>query len=97
MPPSARMPIISSSSAEMPIKLPARQAGIVTAAHGCPMPVTAVFDLNQTRSEEHTSELQSLMRFSYAVICLNKKRVWDGHTRPAGMDHRVHVRMRFLK
>src|SRR3546814_3268693 len=25
------------------------------------------------RSEEHTSELQSLMRISYAVICLNKK------------------------
>src|SRR3546814_6495246 len=26
-----------------------------------------------TRSEEHTSELQSLMRISYAVFCLNKK------------------------
>src|SRR3546814_5928635 len=26
------------------------------------------------RSEEHTSELQSLMRISYAVLCLNKKR-----------------------
>src|SRR3546814_6287770 len=25
------------------------------------------------RSEEHTSELQSLMRSSYAVLCLNKK------------------------
>src|SRR3546814_5884029 len=25
------------------------------------------------RSEEHTSELQSLMRFSYAVLCLKKK------------------------
>src|SRR3546814_4989057 len=25
------------------------------------------------RSEEHTSELQSLMRFSYAVFCLKKK------------------------
>src|SRR3546814_3895310 len=25
------------------------------------------------RSEEHTSELQSLMRISYAVICMNKK------------------------
>src|SRR3546814_7599723 len=28
-----------------------------------------------TRSEEHTSELQSLMRISYAVFCLNKKRI----------------------
>src|SRR3546814_5615412 len=31
------------------------------------------------RSEEHTSELQSLMRISYAVFCLNKKN--DNHTR----------------
>src|SRR3546814_2451697 len=29
---------------------------------------------NRTRSEEHTSELQSLMRISYAVFCLKKKR-----------------------
>src|SRR3546814_6700922 len=28
----------------------------------------------QPRSEEHTSELQSLMRISYAVFCLNKKK-----------------------
>src|SRR3546814_1742539 len=27
----------------------------------------------ELRSEEHTSELQSLMRISYAVFCLNKK------------------------
>src|SRR3546814_10764556 len=30
-------------------------------------------DLIQVRSEEHTSELQSLMRISYAVFCLKKK------------------------
>src|SRR3546814_4939420 len=29
--------------------------------------------LERTRSEEHTSELQSLMRISYAVFCLKKK------------------------
>src|SRR3546814_10250182 len=28
------------------------------------------------RSEEHTSELQSLMRISYAVFCLNKKNTY---------------------
>src|SRR3546814_10870969 len=28
--------------------------------------------LDRSRSEEHTSELQSLMRISYAVLCLNK-------------------------
>src|SRR3546814_8584744 len=31
-----------------------------------------------TRSEEHTSELQSLMRISYAVFCLKKKKVDRG-------------------
>src|SRR3546814_8958311 len=30
------------------------------------------YHLQQTRSEEHTSELQSLMRISYAVFCLKK-------------------------
>src|SRR3546814_2638001 len=29
--------------------------------------------MNAVRSEEHTSELQSLMRISYAVLCLKKK------------------------
>src|SRR3546814_4003802 len=37
------------------------------------------------RSEEHTSELQSLMRSSYAVFCLNKKTIQitilQGHMR----------------
>src|SRR3546814_7987900 len=32
-----------------------------------------LFDLVEQRSEEHTSELQSLMRLSYAVFCLKKK------------------------
>src|SRR3546814_12341721 len=30
--------------------------------------------MDVTRSEEHTSELQSLMRISYAVFCLKKKK-----------------------
>src|SRR3546814_3606223 len=34
----------------------------------CPMCAAAI------RSEEHTSELQSLMRISYAVFCLKKKK-----------------------
>src|SRR3546814_5335035 len=32
-----------------------------------------------TRSEEHTSELQSLMRISYAVFCLKKQRTQNPH------------------
>src|SRR3546814_2687325 len=35
---------------------------------------------NPMRSEEHTSELQSLMRISYAVFCLNKKIFYYKHT-----------------
>src|SRR3546814_8732275 len=53
-------------------------------AIGHPFGATGARDLSQTvkelwsrpvgsRSEEHTSELQSLMRISYAVFCLNKK------------------------
>src|SRR3546814_5893746 len=34
------------------------------------------------RSEEHTSELQSLMRISYAVFCLKKKTNHRNNTRP---------------
>src|SRR3546814_6507020 len=34
----------------------------------------AAIDLAGVRSEEHTSELQSLMRISYAVFCLKKKK-----------------------
>src|SRR3546814_8676376 len=34
-----------------------------------------------TRSEEHTSELQSLMRISYAVFCLKKKNINDVSTK----------------
>src|SRR3546814_7399322 len=39
-------------------------------ATGCNLPTPTV---DAPRSEEHTSELQSLMRISYAVFCLKKK------------------------
>src|SRR3546814_3534851 len=35
---------------------------------------------DNARSEEHTSELQSLMRISYAVFCLKKKKNTDKQT-----------------
>src|SRR3546814_10812309 len=40
---------------------------------GITRPVTRSLLLGLLRSEEHTSELQSLMRISYAVFCLKKK------------------------
>src|SRR3546814_1928045 len=36
--------------------------------------IFVVFAIVIARSEEHTSELQSLMRISYAVFCLKKKK-----------------------
>src|SRR3546814_9313856 len=39
------------------------------------------------RSEEHTSELQSLMRISYAVFCLKKK-----HTKKTRHDTNIKIR-----
>src|SRR3546814_8026329 len=48
---------------------------------------------NPGRSEEHTSELQSLMRISYAVFCLNKKKQ-NSHnpqcTKPSHTRHHTH-------
>src|SRR3546814_5706226 len=46
-----------------------RKAGTVV----CVMAVLQVSQGMGKRSEEHTSELQSLMRISYAVFCLKKK------------------------
>src|SRR3546814_963863 len=42
------------------------------------------------RSEEHTSELQSLMRISYAVFCLKKKRPTPYKTMIQHHKHRHH-------
>src|SRR3546814_7679228 len=42
--------------------------------------IGAVGKAQLARSEEHTSELQSLMRISYAVFCLKKKRRVKEHT-----------------
>src|SRR3546814_3799388 len=42
-----------------------------------------------SRSEEHTSELQSLMRISYAVFCLQKKT--NHHTKKHMNKHHPHA------
>src|SRR3546814_5177160 len=51
---------------------------IATGNIGCAMQIgqrvsVPVVHIVELRSEEHTSELQSLMRISYAVFCLKKK------------------------
>src|SRR3546814_7848796 len=42
------------------------------------------------RSEEHTSELQSLMRISYAVFCLKKKKKYNQMNEPNNAFNNVH-------
>src|SRR3546814_5694029 len=54
---------------------PAQQDALLTLAMEDKFPGGAdFFDKYRQRSEEHTSELQSLMRISYAVFCLKKKK-----------------------
>src|SRR3546814_9878609 len=50
------------------LKLHPLQRAMATAFTAIPNPAAAI-----ERSEEHTSELQSLMRITYAVFCLKKK------------------------
>src|SRR3546814_10067819 len=42
------------------------------------------------RSEEHTSELQSLMRISYAVFCLKKKKKRNSHNSKNDIHNNAH-------
>src|SRR3546814_3996712 len=47
-----------------------------------------------SRSEEHTSELQSLMRISYAVFCLKKKKIITKHnTINLDMNNRANTKI----
>src|SRR3546814_8563149 len=64
MHPSLEAPVVEQSHAKHaahPVKNAAGQN------------IAAVAAASDARSEEHTSELQSLMRISYAVFCLKKK------------------------
>src|SRR3546814_9816788 len=48
---------------------------------------TAIIAGFLARSEEHTSELQSLMRISYAVFCLKKKKNMSSHYTKQDIHH----------
>src|SRR3546814_4127538 len=60
---------------KMPFYHPVVEEGLRTALRDCAKKLVAA-ELEHVceRSEEHTSELQSLMRISYAVFCLKKKK-----------------------
>src|SRR3546814_10430607 len=59
---------------------PSRQPRLTINLRLYPIPESALAQPRPTRSEEHTSELQSLMRISYAVFCLKKKK--KSNTKP---------------
>src|SRR3546814_6845451 len=70
-----------SPAATVPLPIASRQGGsdgshqpkaaMARCKPHCPRPAARL--KQRARSEEHTSELQSLMRNSYAVFCLKKK------------------------
>src|SRR3546814_4499833 len=62
--------IAASSCCILPLVLFSLGAGGAWIAN-----LTALAPYQPIRSEEHTSELQSLMRISYAVFCLKKKTI----------------------
>src|SRR3546814_1155402 len=71
-----RLRSLPVKEAAAPLRAEATLFGVATALNrsiGC-LAITAIRALTRSRSEEHTSELQSLMRISYAVFCLKKKK-----------------------
>src|SRR3546814_9882510 len=71
----AYCPIDPSTTEDAPLRVSLRELSV------------DLLDGEDQRSEEHTSELQSLMRISYAVFCLKKKTSKINHpdyiTKPA--------------
>src|SRR3546814_3206355 len=67
---------IPSGNAVQNLKAKLRENRLVTVCEeaSCPNIHECFGHGTATRSEEHTSELQSLMRISYAVFCLKKKK-----------------------
>src|SRR3546814_10059402 len=71
-----------SSMPGWPCVTPSHIAGTPPATCATPPASRAAWRMisGKRRSEEHTSELQSLMRISYAVFCLKKKKTKNQHT-----------------
>src|SRR3546814_1871818 len=68
------MMMFKTPFADKKLTLEARIDGTVTLVSDKPLLMRALANLLSNRSEEHTSGLQSLMRISYAVFCLKKKK-----------------------
>src|SRR3546814_1843602 len=73
---SARRSVIETWLAHWKRRLfcPSKNTGTTVARPCCTRRPTKGFQSGSAETEEHTSELQSLMRISYAVFCLKKKK-----------------------
>src|SRR3546814_1994664 len=76
---AADEPIVSLETDKVAVDVPSPVAGVMgdlVVTEGDTVEVGALLAYIEEggRSEEHTSELQSLMRISYAVFCLKKKK-----------------------
>src|SRR3546814_7554846 len=78
---SGRAPFPARASPPLPDRCRCRRPGRGTPRH--------------RRSEEHTSELQSLMRISYAVFCLKKKKTYKRITYNNNTE--VHITKKNIK
>src|SRR3546814_7654321 len=72
-------PLAADRSSRSP-RAPARRAPDLRPAGGDTIGRDPDSGSRSIRSEEHTSELQSLMRISYAVFCLKKKKIHKYYT-----------------
>src|SRR3546814_9281515 len=70
-----RLPAVAEDSSDDPTNAAGLESWNDFLARG-----RGVADAVVDRSEEHTSELQSLMRISYAVFCLKKKQTTIGQS-----------------
>src|SRR3546814_1532779 len=62
-----------TTKADVVAKIEKATGGLLGNLYEVSQPIQLRFNELIARSEEHTSELQSLMRISYAVFCLKKK------------------------
>src|SRR3546814_5000377 len=69
-----RSSLINRMTTSLAVALPSNKFRPVLAQWSATAPGTEATRRSSRRSEEHTSELQSLMRISYAVFCLKKKK-----------------------
>src|SRR3546814_7299793 len=70
---TARLSVVRNGDHDRPLRLDGDgQTLLKLAVNGCELEPHD-WRIEADRSEEHTSELQSLMRISYAVFCLKKK------------------------